>query len=364
MSAEAPQRRRLPLPVVTEWPRVGKIRLGEKINTGKTSERTGESISRPSAIDYFRVDAEDGVTSPEAAASFHEVYGQEPRSIRCQLPGRAPEDVFEGAWRLYGARKLKQVCDGETCDVRTATGGWESGPCACKAQGIPLKRSNGAANPDHCKLTWTLNVILPDVVGVGVWQIDTGSEISIARVSRWLQMMAAVAGDLMLLDFTLNLVPVDVTPDGRTKRVFVLEPRAVSSSPRELIGGGGRPDLPQLEAGAPRPALPPAADDDVPLTEGEVVLPTWEETLDQLRALAPDLSDAEIGAECSRVMGRTVKATELGHPDVSGRVIAAFLDRAEEQGGGAGVPADPGPDEPPLFEAAAAGAEPPYGEPE
>lgn len=359
MSEQAPARRRLPLPVVTEWPRVGKIRLGEKV-AAKSS--TGSSIERPSAIDYFRVDADDGVTSPEAAASFHEVYGAEPRVIRCQLPGRVPEDVFEGAWRLYGARKLKQVCDGETCDVRTATGGWDSGPCACKAQGVPLKKSNGTANEKHCKLTWTLNVILPDVVGMGVWQIDTGSEISIARVSRWLQMMASVAGDLMLLDFTLNLVPVDVTPDGRTKRVFVLEPRAVSASPRELLTGGGRTDLPAIEAGATSPALPPAADDDVPLTEGEVILPTWEEVLADLRQIAGWLSDAEIGQEIASAMGRKVPATELGDPEISGRVVAYFLDLAESRaaGGAVGDSHQGHPGQESLFPAE---HEPPYGEP-
>ena len=329
------------MPAPTEWPRVGKIRLGEKIDTGKVSEKTGDSIVRPSAIDYFRVDPEDGITSPESAASFLSLYGERPTSIRCQVPGRRADDVFEGAWRLYGARKLKQKCDGEECDVRTATGGWETMPCACKAQGIPLKKPNGAANEKHCKLSWTLNVFLPDVIGVGVWQIDTGSEISVSRISRWLQMMENVSGgDLLFLDFTLDLVPVDVTPDGRTKKVYVLEPRAVGATPRELITGGGRTPV-ALPAGepaavAPGPVLPPPADDegvDLPVEEGEVVVPSYTEVLEELRQIAPHLNDVEIGQECARAMGRTITAVELSDSEISGRVFAYFFDEREKREG-------------------------------
>lgn len=352
MSGEQhPQRRRVTMPAPTEWPRVGKLRLGEKV--AGTNARTGASFERPSAIDYFRVDPEDGITSPECAASFLAEYGEKPTSIRCQVPGRRAADVFEGAWRLYGARKLKMICDGETCDERTATGGWESMPCACKARGIPLTKDNGTANEKHCKLSYTLNLFLPDVVGVGVWQIDTGSEISVARISRWLQMMENVTGgDLLFLDFTLNLVPVDVAPDGRAKKVYVLEPRAVGATPRELLTGGGRTQV-ALPAGDPEPGptLPPPAYDDEPVdpapvdealdgdpgpegepaVDGEIVLPKWEETLERLRGMAPHLNDEQIGQECARAMGRTITAQDLGDSEISGRVIDYFLDQKEKR---------------------------------
>ncbi len=378
MTDQAPQRRRVTMPPVTEWPRVGKIRLGEKV---AATSRTGSAIERPSAIDYFRVDGTDEVTSPESAASFHEVYGEQPRSIRCQIPGRSPDDVFEGAWRLYGARKLKVICDGETCDERTATGGWLSQPCLCKAQGIPLKKPNGTANDKHCKLNWTLNVILPDVAGVGVWQIDTSSDISIARVSRWLQMMANVAGDLMLLDFTLNLVPVSVTPDGRTKTVYVLEPRAVSSTPRELLTGGGRP-APALEAGTePSPITPPPVYDEEPVDpepvesgdivdeggdggeqseQGAAEPAMWRQVLESLHALAPHMSVEEIGAEVSRIMGRTVTAPELADPAIGRRAIDHFVEQAEKAAASDG---DPGPEGQTSFLPPDEGEPLPYGEP-
>lgn len=326
---ETPGRRRLPMPALEEWPRVGKLRIGEKV---AATSRTGESIQRPSAIDYFRVDPEDGITSPEAAASFREVYGEKPTSLTCRLPGPTADACFEGAWRLYGTRKLKRVCDGETCEERTGTGGWDEKPCVCGARRHVKPTPKGGV----CQLSWSLSFLLPDVVGMGVWQIDTGSEISVKRVSRWLQMMEKVSGDLMFLEFTLALVSVDVTPDGKTKAVHVLDPRTVNATPAALLSGGGRV-LPALEAGAiPGPAVPPPADDDgAPeddgdhAVEGEVIVPEWENVLADLRRMAPDLNDEEIGRELATCFGRKVTASELGRFGISGRAINYFLDRQE-----------------------------------
>lgn len=276
---KGPTRRRVVMPEMEQLPRVGKIRLGEQVE--KTRE-TGGSITYPSKIDYFRVEAEEsGVTSPEAAASFHEVYGDEPRSLRCALPGPTPDAVFEGAWRLYGANKLKRLCDGTTCDERTATGGWTEQPCICAGLPKMVKRKGKkeeVPNPDLCKLTWTFNVLLPDVRGIGVWQVDTGSEISIRRISSWLQMMHRLIGDFTLTEFTLDLVEAMVAPEGKALAVYVLQPRSEGSSPRELLAGGGRAERQLIEAG-PVPDVPPPVVDEGPPPDvdpetGEVIEPS------------------------------------------------------------------------------------------
>jgi hypothetical protein len=347
-----PKRRRVPLPPVGgSYPRVGKIRLGEKV-PAKT--RSGESIMRPSAIDHFRVDPEDGITAPEAAASFYEVYGERPQRIRCQLPGRHPEDVFEGAWRMYGARKLKRRCDGVECDERTATGGWETKPCVCG--------DKRGTNPKHfCELTYTLNVFLPDVAGVGVWQIDTGSEISIDRVNRWLQMMHALTGDLLLLDFTLALVPQDVTPDGKTKTVYVLQPQTVSTTPAALMAGESRAALPEPSAPGEGASLPPPADDeeDDGAVGGEVVDESeapagpppkgseedalWRERLGELRALG--LTDQEIAKAASTVR-EGVNAWDLADDALFNEVMGACWQAANAKKKGARKEADDPPPAP------------------
>lgn len=257
-----PRRRTVPLPSTGDLPRVGKVRLGVKV---EGTSKAGESFTRPKATDYFVVTADDsGVTNPESAESFIDLYGNEPRVISCVLPASTPDQVMEGAWRLYGTGKLKRKCDGVECDERTPTGGWVTKPCVCRADGIPETKDNGQKNALHCRLIWTLNVLLPGVQGVGVWQVETQSEISARRVANWLAMMADLVGDLRMVPFELHLVPVSVAPDGKSKTVYVLEPRATAQT-QMLIQPGERRRM--LEAGPaepePGPVVPaPAADED------------------------------------------------------------------------------------------------------
>lgn len=357
MTMDGAPRRRLDLPAADgQWPRVGKVRLGEQLpvidkQTGEQKMRAGEGVTRPAAIDYFRVDGDDGITSPDSAASFREVFGAEPRVLRCQIPGRRIDDVWEGAYRLYGARKLKQRCDGVECDVRTATGGWETRPCVCRERGIFDVPPGGTPHKDRCKLGWTLNFLLPEVQGVGVWQVTTGSEISVKRISGWLQMMQALMGDLLMLEFELRLVPEDVAPDGKVKQVWVLEPRAVSASPRELLTSG-RPVVAEIPAQA-GPVAPPPADDDDDLASYEevpadvehgapaddaapVLAPEldalWRQRFQELAGLG--LTNPEIAGIAKVALGRVVNAWELHDDKVYTPVLSACLTAAEERAAG------------------------------
>ena len=210
--------------------------------------------------DHFRVDADDdGVTSPEAAAAFLERYGDQPRSIRVLLPGDTAEDVLEGRWRMYGGRKLKRSCDGETCDVRRETGGWDEGlPCECARRGVaPTDKKH------HCALIYTLQVILPDVRGVGVWQVSTGSEISVRQLTGDLRLLEQLRGRVGGIACALEVVPTDVAPDGRPTRVFTLRLRVTDHTPGELLAGASTPTPDGLPERVDVRALPAPADDDV-----------------------------------------------------------------------------------------------------
>ena len=257
----APPRLRVELPDSDDgFPRAGKIAIGVQEPTGGT-DRFGNAITRPKAVDHFVV-VEKQSTSADAAAAFASVYPGEPRELRCMLPGRAPEDVLEGAFKLYGTGKLKSRCDGSTCAERTATGGWETKGCVCA--GLPKTVANRKGeqipNPERCKLVWTFWVILPDVPIAGVWQIDTGSDISARAVARWLRMIHTLRGDLAMYEFTLGLRGVDVAPDGKAKTVHVLDPRATGATPRELITGAAKRAA--IGAGSGLPQLPAPADDE------------------------------------------------------------------------------------------------------
>ena len=254
--ASGPKRHSVPLPTEGGFPRVGKIRLGTASLNQELTTKYGREIFTPKKAEHFVVAPyESGITTPEAADAFAVVYGREPRQLRCLLPGDKPEDVMEGAWRTYGANKLKIRCDGEECSERTKTG-WVEKPCVCKSLGL------AEDDKKHCQLTFTLQVILPDVAGVGVWQIDSGSTITARRVAKWLDMMYKLRGTLVLLEFDLRLVPVSVQPVGmeKTSTVYVLDPRAQAATPMEMLAGDEKRAL----QGARLAELPAPAADDAP----------------------------------------------------------------------------------------------------
>jgi hypothetical protein len=250
--AKGPTRHRVQLPTSGRWPRVGKIRLGTATLNEELTSKYGREIFTPKKAEHFVVHADDaGVTSEEAARAFADAYGDAPTQLRFILPGDTPDDVMEGAYRLYGANKLKIRCDGTTCDERTATGWRRDQPCICTARGLePDSR-------DRCTLTYTIQLILPDVNVPGIWQIDTGSEISSRRMADWLDMIFTLRGGLLGVEGDLFLTAVSVQPEGRsqTSTVYVLSPQARGATVEQLLAGRGAVELgPGARAALPAPA--------------------------------------------------------------------------------------------------------------
>lgn len=262
---KGPTRYRVDLPTSGRWPRVGKIRLGTLDVNEEKSAALGFRVGTPKKADHFIVSADDGgVTTPEAVAAFEAVYPGEPQQLRIMLPGNTPAECFEGAWRLYGKNKLKRMCDAEMCSERTPTGGWRDVPCVCKEQNIAPR------SDDHCKLTYTLNVILPDVAIPGVWQIDTGGEMSSGRVADFLDMVSEMrrGQSIRFMEADLFLIKVMVQPEGMAKSmpVYVLNPQPRGATTKQLLSGGplmlgpdGPAELPAPAADeTPEPTLDPA----------------------------------------------------------------------------------------------------------
>lgn len=249
---KGPTRHRVPLPTTGQWPRAGKIRLGTATLNEELTTRYGREIFTPKKAEHFVVhEDESGITSAEAAAAFHATYGDEPRQLRFILVGDTPDECMEGAYRLYGQNKLKIRCDGTTCDERTATGWRRNQPCICAAKNLPPD------SRDRCTLTYTISLVLPDVAMPGIWQIDTGSEISSRRMAEWLDMIYTLRGGLRGIEGDLFLDAVKVQPEGRaqTSTVYVLSPQARGATVQQLLAGGGAVELgPGARAELPAPA--------------------------------------------------------------------------------------------------------------
>ena len=241
-------------------PRLGKIRLGVKV------EPEGRA-SYPRAVDYF-------VVPPEVQA----VVGKEPRSLSIVFP---TEDENQWASHFYRAYASSRglVCrgDGEVAtrlvdleaSVRKDTGElpqdlhpryWalanrDSQKVAyqqiqCPPDSCPQSLSG------HCRPVMTLQFMLPEVPGLGIWQLDTSSWNSIRNVLSVIQLVRGLVGRISLIPLTLSLVPLEVQPEGTRKTVHVLQ----LTAPYKLADLFHYAELPRGHALLPEPDQEPPDD--------------------------------------------------------------------------------------------------------
>ncbi|MDP9729317.1 hypothetical protein ACOJUR_15475 [Alicyclobacillus tolerans] len=194
-------------------PRVGKIHLGVK----KVSDKSGHEY--PSAVDYFVVKADD-TTSEAAAQAFQSVYGDKPREITICFPSDDPDQFFPqwlSSYRSVGGR-YELFCrgDGEVAYRVDGQGGRVQMPCAY--QDCPLYQEK------KCKELGQLQFFLPEVPGIGCWQLDTTSYHTTVNLNSSIQMLRALTGGaIKMIPLKLRVIPKVVSPEGKPKTVFVLQ---------------------------------------------------------------------------------------------------------------------------------------------
>lgn len=196
---------------IRRLPRLGKIRLGIKTTNASGAEY-------PKAVDYFVVN-EDDSTPAHAAAAFHQVYADKPRSVDVMFPV-ADRDIYFSQWyKAYGSGTGK-ICQGDgqiATKVDTQTG--EMIEIGCDPDECPLYAKK------HCRRQASLQFLLPKVPGLGVWQLDTTSFHSIVNLNSALDFITAVAGRAHMIPLQLIVRPQEVAPDGKKKVVYVLDLR-------------------------------------------------------------------------------------------------------------------------------------------
>ncbi|MBA7613099.1 hypothetical protein ES703_20342 [subsurface metagenome] len=193
-------------------PRLGKIRLGIKVDEPNKKPY-------PKALDYFNVPDE-----------IKPIVGEKPKELQIVFPSNDMEQVARQYLRCYG-QTFGLVCwgDGVNCHrkVDTLTGDlagrntkdWEwKDNMTCDYEECP---EYGA----RCRRVMNLMFMLPDVPGLGVWQIDTTSFYSIREVNSTLEMIRNLTrspdypeGRIAFIPLTLTLGPYDVSPPGISKK--------------------------------------------------------------------------------------------------------------------------------------------------
>lgn len=180
-------------------PRRGKIHLGEKGTTQQGKQY-------PKSLPHFRVPDE-----------IKEFIGAEPTSLNVRFPYANPMDNVSYYFRRYGAGGIcKCIGDGQTAMELGEDG--QMHEIDCLGEGCPMYTDP----KPKCRKVAKLSVILPDVPGIGIWQIDTAS---INTVLDLLGQMALVQGQgvpVTGVPFILERIPKQVAPDGKAKTVHVL----------------------------------------------------------------------------------------------------------------------------------------------
>ncbi len=252
----------MPIEGLTErirFPRLGKVRLGIK----KVNDR---GVEYPAAVDYFVCEHPD----------FQAVYPGQPKELDILFPTDNPEDWARQFYYAF-TRSRGKVCqgDGVTANrlIDSETGEWVIAPAVAKqvtwANGGCSGRECEYYQKKECKELMMLQFLLPNVAGLGIWQLDTGSINSILNINSAVALIKAMNHQhIAMVPLKLRIVPSEVSPEGRKKTIWVLE----ISTPVKLAELGGMTALPE-------------PDDLMP----EELFPTEEETVAQGEAAVADL---------------------------------------------------------------------------
>ena len=190
---------------IRRLPRIGKFRLGIKKQKG--------SEEYPAATDYFVV-AED-VTDEVYVKEVGEVYGDKPKELDIIFPCDDIEVLFPQFYKRYGS-STGLVCrgDGVSASCR-ANGDMKEIEC--------LGRDCDFYKQRKCTEVGNLLFMLPKIGGLGVWQIDTGSYHSIVQINSAIAFIQGIAGRISGIPLKLILRPIEVSPDGKKKTVYVMD---------------------------------------------------------------------------------------------------------------------------------------------
>ncbi len=200
-------------------PRLGKIHLGY---------RDPKKNNAPVRTDYFVFPQGNPFT-----ALLIKAYGDFPKSLPVLIPG---EDLDQFASQYYRAYSLSRglICrgDGMTAFRQVAPGTTNlPGPHAQTIETLEDYDCQGEDCPDYqakkCREVMCLQFLLPEIPGLGVWQIDTGSKNSILNINSCAKVIKRAFGRVSMIPVKLTFEPIQVNnPEtGKKQTVYVLNLR-------------------------------------------------------------------------------------------------------------------------------------------
>lgn len=207
---------------IRRLPRLGKLRLGIKV-----MNKSGKEY--PKEVDYFVIDPQtpSELENKKIADEFHKLYGEQPKQIKIMIPVSDVNVTFPQFYKRYGSgTSLQCRGDGEKAVLTQPEFGKDLEKLGKSEFGLDEVVCNGQECPyfqkNKCARVGTLNVILPDIPGAGVWQITTGSFNSIVNVNSCLDYIKAVAGRCHMIPLTLERREQEIPHEGKKTRHYII----------------------------------------------------------------------------------------------------------------------------------------------
>lgn len=275
---------------------IGRIRIGQLVPTGKANQ-DGSAKMRPAALDTFRF-----TTGSQASAdAIAELYGGEVRewrkefevvtdrsAINVMVPPR--DQVVTQNYEMWSGGGCQRRCDSQREQI-------SGGPCLCPhadnpddaeaVAGAALERSELAKlnPPQACKPITRINLMIPDLPGLGVFRLDTSGYYAATEIGDAASILQMARDQGVFLPAVLRIDRRERIAGGQTKKypVPVLEPlntfRQIATGqlgqggiaaqlppapgePVHAITSGAAPSAPAPDAGTGEADNPIADDDD------------------------------------------------------------------------------------------------------
>ncbi len=207
---------------IRRLPRVGKIRLGIKTKTSAGKEY-------PKEVDYFVFDPQtpSELENKRILDEVSKLYGEKPKQIKIMFPVADTDLIFPQWYKRYGkTSSLQCKGDGETAVVTHPEFAEGLEIVGETEEGLKRVKCNGKecvyCKEKQCGMVGTLQVLLPEIPGAGVWQITTGSFNSIVNLNSCIDYVKSVCGRAHMIPLTLERREQTISHDGTARKHYIL----------------------------------------------------------------------------------------------------------------------------------------------
>ncbi|MFE1348181.1 hypothetical protein [Streptomyces sp. NPDC058757] len=206
----------------------GRLRTG--YTQGNRPVRSATWVITSHSEEHVRTAAELWGGEPEEWKPLNSTIAQwrvitKAASIEALITPGDPLNQYNEMWSASGCQRR---CDGET-ELLTRQ------PCLCAARFGEDWHTQPKGRV--CSTTSRLNVMLPDLSGMGMWRAETHSFYAASEWGGMVDMVLAGTDGRGFVPVTLRIEPRQVVREGKTKKfpVVVVELRGVT--PRQALAG-------------------------------------------------------------------------------------------------------------------------------